>query len=71
MHKNHGVTGLLYNWINNFVTGRNQRVVISHCFSSDSIVISGVPQGSVLGPILFLVYVNDLDRSCSDQLSIT
>ena len=69
--ENYGVIGRLHNWINNFVTGRTQRVVVSNCFSSDSFVISGVPQGSVLGPILFLVYINDLDKIFSDQLCLT
>jgi hypothetical protein len=39
-------------------------VVLDHSFSSFSKVISGVPQGPVLGPILFLFYINDIDRVC-------
>jgi hypothetical protein len=60
----YGITGLLLSWIRCFLSNRTQCVVLDHCFSSFSKVISGVPQGSVLGPILFLIYINDIDRVC-------
>lgn len=50
-------------WIENFLFGRYQRVVIKGISSSPLAVTSGVPQGSVLGPSLFLVYVNDMGDS--------
>ena len=58
--KQRGINGLLLDLITDYLNNRSQKVVIRSCVSSAMNTNVGVPQGSVLGPLLFLVYVNDI-----------
>ena len=65
---NHGIQDKLLNWIRSFLEHRQQRVAINGQYSTWSNVTSGIPQGSVPGPLLFVIYINDLPDTVLSQV---
>ena len=65
-----GVRNSLLDWVRSFLIGRNQRVLVEGASSTPTKVLSGVPQGTVLGPLFFLIYINDISQGLTKGTKI-
>ena len=65
-----GISGELYNLLGNYLSDRFQRVILNGQTSSWRPVIAGIPEGSILGPLLFVVYINDLPNELKSSAKL-
>lgn len=65
--RRYGIHSTIIKWVESFLTNRSQQVVIDGHLSLAALIISGVPQGTVLGPILFIIFINDITSCIKDS----
>ena len=68
--KHYGICGPLLNWIISYLTNRFQRVVIPGCVSGWLEILADVSQGSILGPLLFIMFMNDIVKELHSNIRL-
>ena len=63
VNSRYGISGKLGKWLQNFLQNRKQQILIEEIKSTESKVVTGAVQGSILGPVLFLIFIGDLTKN--------
>ena len=65
----YGICGVAYEWFRSYLDNRNQQCFVNGSLSNSQILTCGIPQGTILGPLLFILYINDLPNCLSNSVS--
>ena len=66
----YGIRGITHTWIKSYLSGRKQKVALNDKFSSTLEMCYGVPQGCILGPLFFIIYINDIPNICKIEKNL-